>query len=166
MTDQVKPSEAAPRFSIVMFHRQPKIRAGVAEHLCPEDRKVRSTDHKNINFPAGKGDLNHKMLLKPWLLTLKQRTCQTTVDSSVPLVPARGCLLEEPRVLRPLGNSPETGKANTAPIFNPSKYTHQLEADPRKNNANRQRRPNACKRRIIHLLTWDNRRKIHEIGYL
>lgn len=159
MTDQVKHLEAALGSSIAMFHRQPKIRAGVAEHLCPKDRKVRSTGHKNIHFPAAKGDLSHKMLLKPWLLTLKQRTCQTSVDSSVPLVPACGCLLEEPRVLRPLGNSPETGKANTVPFFNPSKYTHQLKADPRKKNANRQSRPNACYRRIIHLLTWDNRGK-------
>lgn len=166
MIDQVKPLEAALRFSIVLFHRQPKIRAGVAEYLCPKDRKVRITDYKNTHFPAEKGDLSHKMLLKPWLLTLKQRTCQSSVDSSVPLVPARGCLLEEPRVLRSLGNSPETGKANTVPFFNPSKYTHQLEADPRQNNANRQRRPNACYRSIIHLLTWDNGEKVYEIGYL
>lgn len=74
--------------------------------------------------------------------------------------------MEEPRVLRSLGNGPETGKANTVPFFNPSKYTRQLESDPRKNNANRQRRPNACYRSIIHLLTRDNGGKVHRIGYL
>lgn len=63
MTEQAKPLEAAPRSSIVIFHRQPKIRAGVAVHLCPKDKKVRRTDYKNIHFPAGKGDLSHKMLL-------------------------------------------------------------------------------------------------------
>lgn len=79
MTDQVKPLQAALKSSTIMFHRQPKTRAGVAEHLCPKDRKVGSTDYKNIHFPAGRGDLSHEMLLKPWLPTLRQRICQTSV---------------------------------------------------------------------------------------
>lgn len=60
----------------------------------------------------------------------------------------RRCFGRASRALTSLGNNPETqGKQSILVLFfKPSKHIHQLNVDPRKNNASTHTRLNACYR--------------------